>query len=138
MNFFQAQLHYLFGNRPTFKNAKYIGRACYIPFSDGTKIKAEFITRGTHDKYEAVKLSTMNTAEGVIDSICLNFKDYFGGINGSAAGTFTPHIWVCDDSPQWYGSPTYSDKESLADAACEYIGIFQTEQAVNENMAMFM
>lgn len=138
MNFFQEQLKYLLGGRPEFENAKYVGRACYVLFPDGTKVKAEFVTRGTHEKYEALKLTTMNVAEGAVDSTVLDFEDYFGTVKGSTAGTFTPHIWIYNGKAEWYGSPTYSDKEALADAACEYVGLFSPEQTMSENMAMFM
>ena len=68
MNFFQQQLKWILGNQPEFQDAKYVGRACFVPLVDGTRIKAELITRGTHEKYEALKLTAMNKAEGQIDA----------------------------------------------------------------------
>lgn len=75
MNFFQQQLKWILGNQPEFQDAKYVGRACFVPLVDGTRIKAELITRGTHEKYEALKLTAMNKAEGQIDATILEFKD---------------------------------------------------------------
>ena len=57
MNFFQQQLKWILGNQPEFQDAKYVGRACFVPLVDGTRIKAELITCGTHEKYEALKLT---------------------------------------------------------------------------------
>lgn len=74
MNFFQQQLKWILGNQPEFQDAKYVGRACFVPLVDGTRIKAELITRGTHEKYEALKLTAMNKAEGQIDATILEFK----------------------------------------------------------------
>lgn len=90
MNFFQQQLKWILGNQPEFQDAKYVGRACFVPLVDGTRIKAELITRGTHEKYEALKLTAMNKAEGQIDATILEFKDYFAAQKGSTAGAFTP------------------------------------------------
>ena len=69
MNFFEAQLKWMLGNRSEFENAKYVGRACYVPLSNGTNIRAEFVTQGTYQKYEALKLSAINKADGQIDSV---------------------------------------------------------------------
>ena len=98
MNFFQQQLKWILGNQPEFQDAKYVGRACFVPLVDGTRIKAELITRGTHEKYEALKLTAMNKAEGQIDATILEFKDYFAAQKGSTAGAFTPHIWIYRES----------------------------------------
>ena len=91
MNFFQQQLKWILGNQPEFQDAKYVGRACFVPLTDGTRIKAELITRGTHEKYEALKLTAMNKAEGQIDATILEFKDYFAAQKGSTAG-LSPRI----------------------------------------------
>ncbi|MBR3997460.1 MAG: hypothetical protein IKI93_03855 [Clostridia bacterium] len=48
MNYFASQLKWMLGDQPEFKEAKYVGRACFVPLSNGTNIKAEFVTRGTH------------------------------------------------------------------------------------------
>lgn len=138
MNFFQAQLLYFFRGRPEFENAKYVGRSCFVPLSDGTKIKAEFITREIADMYEALKLTAMNKSEGQIDMTILNFKDYFGEVRGSISDPLTPHIWVYGGKAEWYGSPTYADKESIADAACEYVRLFDPEQEEGNDVEMSM
>ena len=124
MNFFQQQLKWILGNQPEFQDAKYVGRACFVPLVDGTRIKAELITRGTHEKYEALKLTAMNKAEGQIDATILEFKDYFAAQKGSTAGAFTPHIWIYREKPEWYGAPGYTEKEELGKAAGEYVRLF--------------
>ena len=116
MNFFQQQLKWILGNQLEFQDAKYVGRACFVPLVDGTRIKAELITRGTHEKYEALKLTAMNKAEGQIDATILEFKDYFAAQKGSTAGAFTPHIWIYREKPEWYGAPGYTEKEELGKA----------------------
>lgn len=134
MNFFQAQLCSIFGDRLEFRNARYVGRACFVPFSDGTRVKAEFVTCGTHQKYEALRLMAINKAEGTVDQTTLNFNDYFQKMNRPNLTDITPHIWIYQGKPEWYGSPTYADKASLADAACEYVGLFAPENEFYEDM----
>lgn len=90
MNFFQQQLKWILGNQPEFQDAKYVGRACFVPLADGTRIKAEFITRGTHERYEALKLTAMNKSEGQIDATVLEFKDYFATPERLNGGEFFP------------------------------------------------
>ena len=135
MNFFQQQLKWLLGNQPEFQDAKYVGRACFVPLADGTRIKAELITRGTHEKYEALKLTAMNKAEGQIDATILEFKDYFAAQKGSTAGAFTPHIWIYREKPEWYGAPGYTEKEELGEAAGAYVRLFMPEQTASAGMA---
>ena len=134
MNFFQQQLKWILGNQPEFQDAKYVGRACFVPLADGTRIKAEFITRGTHERYEALKLTAMNKSEGQIDATVLELKDYFATQKGSTAESFSPHIWVYREKPEWYGMPSYSEKEGLGEAAGEYVRLFGLEQMASSGM----
>lgn len=139
MNFFEAQLKWMLGNRSEFENAKYVGRACYVPLSNGTNIRAEFVTQGTYQKYEALKLSAINKADGQIDSVLLKFEDFCASRPGSTAGTYTPHIWTYNNKSEWYGSPPkYSEKESIADAACDYVRMYSPDQEETYGMTMSM
>lgn len=138
MNFFQEQLSWMLGTQPAFKNAKYIGRACFVPLADGTRIKAEFVTRGTQQKYEALKLTAINKAEGQIDTTVLDFKDFFAEQKESASGTVVPHIWIYREKAEWYGMPQYSEKEALAEAANDYIELFSPMQEKSTAMDMIL
>ena len=53
-NFFQTQLKRFFDSKPEFANAEYVGRACYLDLGNKMKLKAQFVTRSTIDKYEAL------------------------------------------------------------------------------------
>ena len=137
MNYFASQLKWMLGGQPEFKDAKYVGRACFVPLSNGTNIKAEFVTRGTHQKYEAIKLTAINKEDGQIDSTILDFKDFCRSRPGSTAGTYTPHIWTYNDKSEWYGtSPSYSEKEAIGEAASEYVQLFTPEQEEANGMNM--
>lgn len=139
MNYFASQLKWMLGDQPEFKDAKYVGRACFVPLANGTNIKAEFVTRGTHQKYEAIKLTAINKEDGQIDSTILDFKDFCKSRPGSTAGTYTPHIWTYNGESEWYGKPpTYSEKEAIAEAANDYVSLFNPQQAESAGMSMTM
>ena len=137
MNYFASQLKWMLGDQPEFQDAKYVGRTCFVPLSNGTNIKAEFVTRGTHQKYEAIKLTAINKEDGQIDSTVLDFKDFFRSRPGSTAGTYTPHIWTYNEKSEWYGtSPSYSEKEAIGEAASEYVRLFTPELDESNSMNM--
>lgn len=134
MNFFEQQLKSVFNE---LDNVRYIGRACYIPLDHEAKIKAQFVTVGNADKYEALKLSVINGNEGVTDSLMLNFSDYFKQMHGIAIEC-CPHIWNYNGKTEWYGMPTQSEFLSLKEAACDYVKVFQPEQDIYQNEEMEM
>ena len=123
MNFFEQELRNLFHELPEFKDAKYIGRSCIVPIDNELKIKAEFITCGVMDNYEALKLTAINRSDGKVDQLTLHFSDYFQKVK-IFGNLRTPYIWIYNGTPKWYQEPAPSDKEALADAACKYIGVF--------------
>ncbi len=137
MNYFASQLKWMLGDQAEFKDAKYVGRACFVPLSNGTNIKAEFVTRGTHQKYEAIKLTAINKEDGQIDSTVLDFKDFCRSRPGSTAGSYTPHIWTYNDKSEWYGSsPSFSEKQAIGEAANEYVSLFKPQQVESTDMTM--
>ena len=123
MNFYEQQLRNIFGNE--FENTKYIGRACYFSFPDGNKVKAEFVTGGVANQYEALKLTAINRNEGSVDQLTLRFRDYF--TRSSRQGNI-PHIWDDYGKVQWYGTPLGSELAALSDAACDYVHMYEPTQ----------
>ena len=73
LNAMRSQLRILLGNREEFQNAKYIGRACYVPLENGTKIKAQFIISKISNQYDTLQMSAISTEEGVVDKLNLRF-----------------------------------------------------------------
>lgn len=137
MTYFASQLKWMLGNQPEFQDAKYVGRACFVSLANGTNIKAEFVTRGTHQKYEALRLIAINKEDGQIDSTVLDFKDFCRSRPGSTAGSYTPFIWTYNDKSEWYGSsPSFSEKEAIGEAANEYVSLFKPEQKQSPGLNM--
>lgn len=123
MNFFQGELLTLFRGRSEFQDARYVGRACYVPLPDGTKIKAEFVTGMMGNQYDALRLTAISPTEGKMDVELLRFSDYFRKVPRSNLDSITPYMWVYNGKAEWYVAPSKADKEELADAACEYVNL---------------
>jgi len=131
MNFFEKQLRSLIGNQPAFENAKYIGRACVTPLNSGVKLKAEFIIGIIADRYEALKLTAINPADGIIDSLTLRFRDYFCETGGAIR---CPYIVETLRDNRWYSEPNIAEKAALGDAAQDYVELFEQQEAMEINM----
>ena len=136
MNFFQGELLTFFRGRPEFRDARYVGRACYVPLPDGTKIKAEFVTGMMGNQYDALRLTAISPTEGKMDTELLRFSDYFRKVPRSNLESITPYMWVYDGKAEWYVAPSKADKAELADAACEYVNLFTPEQQEQTSMSM--
>ena len=113
MHISENQLRLIVGNQPAFGNAKYIGRACIASLDGGTKLKAEFVTCGTADHYEAIKLTAINSSDGEIDRLLLRFEDYFKK-HTIGASQVTPYIWTYTASHNGIASQPSRKKLLLA------------------------
>lgn len=136
LNALRRQLQTLFHNRSEFEKAKYIGRACYVPLEDGTKIKAEFVTSGTSGQYDTLRMSAINTMEGTVDKLNLRFCDYFKPRPLTYGGEVTPYLWDYQGKVSWYTEPSKLELLALQDAACEYVSLFDQSQEKGYTMGM--
>lgn len=130
MNFFQEELGILTGKNTAFKssNPVFVGRACFIPLTDGRKARMEFVTLGTAGNYEALQISILNPYEGQIDRLQLRFEDYFSKINTNY-GMRPPTIWADQGQALWYGAPDKAEKLALSNAAHAFISLFKKNPA---------
>jgi len=119
MNFFEQQLRSL-TKTAGFKEAitTFAGRVAFLPLSEKCCVRIEFVTCGTVDRYEAIKVTILNTAEGEINALLIRFCDYF-----SKSGGYTPYIWR-NHGYEWYTKPSEADWKSLAKAMHDYIQVF--------------
>ena len=127
-SFLQNELRGILGKREEFGNAAYIGNACYVPLGEGKKMKAEFVTRGVHNHYEAIRLTVLAN-EGKVDANTLNFSDYFEKQRLGSGNTVTPHIWF-DNGFEWYKTPTAEDIKNIGEAAAGYVTLFTSEELI--------
>ncbi len=126
MNFFEIQ-HKTITKDTAFKSCScsYLGRSCYIALSGGQYARLDFVTRGTHDKYEGYEITILDKNKGCIDKLRLLFADYFATPSGRCSGTPIPYIWIGNGKAEWYVSPTSSEIKKLAQAVREYIRLFE-------------
>ena len=126
MNFFEQQ-HRVITKDSAFKSItpSFIGRSCYIPLSDGRLARMDFATCGTSGEFECYEIAILDKNKGCIDKLRLRFRDYFAAQPGGCSNTNVPHIWIYQGKASWYGSPTASEIKKLAQAAREYIKLFE-------------
>ena len=76
MTFFERELRKIV--EPTYPDATFVGRACYVRLSDMNRAKIEFVTCGMADHYEALQMSILNRRDGQVDALRLRFADIWG------------------------------------------------------------
>lgn len=133
MNFFEQQLRNIFNGSEHSDDIKYIGRSCYIPLDEATKVKATFISTLISNQYDALRLEVLNRNDGAVDKLTLRFADYF---TRSTNQNNCPHLWENDEKACWYGTPFGSELSALSDAANEYVGVFAHEPELTQNEEM--
>lgn len=130
MNFFEGELRKLFGDGKTISSPSFAGRACLGTLGKDLRVRAQFVTTGYADHYDALKITVMNRTEGEVDSLLVKFRDVLGKkmIPGNPYfknGLF-PHIWVCDGKAEWYAyQPTQADRNLLRQQVSEYLDPFR-------------
>ena len=69
-------------------------------------MRAEFVTLGHADHYAALRLTLLDSNQGVVDKLTLRFKDVWGKQkipnNPYLRDGVDPHIWVDGDRIDWY------------------------------------
>ena len=128
MNFFEQELRKLAGQSNALADPHFIGRALYDTVGDNLRAKIQFVTIGTHEKYEALKITMLNSAEGEIDSNLIRFRDLWGAKpvnNPNFPDGVVPYIWTYNGESEWYAyKPTPDDYEVLAGSVDEYLDLF--------------
>ena len=129
-NFFEQELRKLFGDGEIIHDPVFAGRACVGGLDAGRQVRAEFVTMGHADHYEALRLTLMDNDLGVVDKLTLLLKDVWGKQkipnNPYLKSGVDPYIWVNDDKADWYAYyPTPADYQVLRQAASDYLGAFQ-------------
>ena len=129
-NFFEQELRKLFGDGAVIHDPVFVGRACLGGLDAGRQVRAEFVTMGYADHYEALRLTLLDNDLGVVDKLTLRLKDVWGKKaipnNPYLKSGVNPHIWVDGDRIDWYAyHPTPADFQALRQAANEYLRTFR-------------
>ena len=132
-NFFEGELQKLFGDGAVIRDPTYSGRACFGALSKDLRGRAEFVTTGIMDHYDALKLTVLNRTEGAVDTLLLRFRDVWGKKpvprNPNFRDGITPHIWRDGEKFEWYAyRPVAADYKTLQKAAAQYLDVYQDRQ----------
>lgn len=137
MNFFEQELRKFFSKYHAFDDVKFIGKACYGTLGEKTRMKLEFVTLGTHQKYEGIKATVIDINDGVIDTLTLKFSDAWGKKklnNPNFRDGIEPYIWIYNEKAEWYAyQPTNADYKVMAESVSDYAELFkeQTQEMRN-------
>ena len=130
-NFFEQELRKLFGDGKIIDDPAFSGRSCFGTLGKDLRVRAQFITTGVSDEYDALKLSVLNRTEGQVDALVLKLKDLLGrkpvpGNPNFFPNGVSPYIWNDYGKLEWYAfRPTAADYEKIRQAAEQYLGVFR-------------
>ncbi len=128
-NFFEQELRRLFGDGGVIEDPRFTGRICVGTLGGGPRVRAEFVTMGYANQYEALKLTVLNRTDGPVDALVLRFKDIWGRkavSNPNFPGGMLPHVWENGDRFEWYVyRPTADDYQILRQTAGDYLDVFR-------------
>lgn len=139
-NFFEQELRRLFGDGEIIQDPKFVGRACLGDLGGELRVRAEFITTGYADHYEALRLVVLKRTEGEIDRLVLRMKDVIGVKQVRGNPNFpegvSPYIWDDRGEAGWYAfHPTAADYQALRQAAGDYLDVFRERVQERERPA---
>ena len=132
-NFFERELGRVFGDGQVIRDPTYSGRACLGTLGKDLRVRAQFITTGYADHYDALKITVLNRTDGPVDTLVLKLKDLLGmkpvpGNPYFPTGV-APHIWLDQGKPEWYAfQPTAADYDTIRQAAKQYLDVFRDRQ----------
>ena len=132
-DFFEQELQKLFGDGKIIGDPTYSGQACFGTLGKDLRARVEFVTLGTADQYEALRLTVLNRTGGQVDAMTLNLKDLLGvkpvPDNPGFPKGVAPQIWFDFGKADWHiYRPTADDYETIRRAAEKYLGVFRDHQ----------
>jgi len=133
MTFFEQELRRIAKACEDLPDPIFTGRACYADLGGDNRVKLQFVTYGTHEKYEALEATILNRTGGKVDSLLFFFSDVWGSKpvkNSNFRKGVEPHISTYQGKSNWYAyRPTDVDIEELAAEASAYFYVF-TERSL--------
>ena len=107
----------------------YSGRACLGTLGKDLRVRAQFVTSGYADHYDALKITVLNRTDGPVDTLMLKLRDVWGKksvSNPNFRDGIYPHIWDDHGKADWYVyRPTEADYKTIRQAVGEYLGVFR-------------
>ena len=129
INAFEQELRKIVS--PSYPDAAYVGRACYVRLSEMNRAKIQFISTHMASQYDALRLTILNRDEGNVDNLILRFSDLLGKkhtSNPNFRDGVVPHLWDDGGHISWYVyQPSNRDYEELSDVVGSYLEVFQEQ-----------
>lgn len=128
MNFFEGELHRMFGGNDIIHDPKIVGRTLLGKIDDDLRVKLQFVSTEVHKHYDAIQVSILNRTDGFVDRETMLFGDIIGVKNTNISGRVNPYMWEEGVGKEyWYTPVTASDKALIADTVLDYVGMYQSE-----------
>jgi hypothetical protein len=133
MNYFEHELRRIAKACDGLINPTFAGRACYGDLGGDNRVKLQFVTQGTHEQYEALKVTIIKRTEGDIDSLLFRFRDTWGKKYNHGYQDGIPYIWTYQGKSEWYCYyPTDADIKQLAAEVGTYLAVFTDRSLIPE------
>ena len=136
MNCFEQELRRVVGACGGIMNPIFTGRACYADLGGDNRGKIQFVTQGTHEKYEALEVKILNRSEGEVDAVLFRFADIWGKkqvSNPNFQDGIIPHIATYNEKSEWYVyRPTDADIKQLTAGVGAYLDLFTDHSLIPE------
>ena len=133
MNLFEHERKMMFDDTDVIKDVKICGKTLLGKLDDELRIKLQFVATLIAGQYDAIKVTVINRTEGAVDTEIFKFSDIIGQQNRGALSAVNPHIWVCNDKPDWYIPVTASQKVEMADKILSYVSMYRSQNMGMEN-----
>ena len=128
MNFFEQQMRQMFGDTDIIREPKFIGKTMIGKLDDELLVKLQFISSFNSTEYTAVQASVINRTEGVVDNQTFEFSDLIGIQIFDSGEKVEPHMWERGGNSDWFIPVTDAQKEQIACAVLDYVGMYQEEE----------
>lgn len=128
MNFFEGELHRMFGSNDIIHDPKIVGRTLLGRLDDDLRVKLQFVSTEVHKHYDAIQVSILNRTDGLVDRETMLFGDIIGTKMTRSSDKVNPYMWEESiGKAYWYTPLTISDKVQIADTVLGYVGMYQSE-----------
>jgi len=137
MNFFEQELRRVAGACKGIINPTFAGRACYGDLGGDNRVKLQFVTQGTHERYTALEATVLNRLDGKVDTLLFRFGDVWGNKTHRGLHDEPPRIWTDQGKSEWYSYyPTDADMKKLATELGGYLDVFIDRSVIPEKTSV--
>ena len=133
MTFFETELIKMFGKNTTLSDIRCVGNTLMGRLTSDTIAKISIITTGYADHYTSTLIQVINSHEGEVDRLGINFSEAFGYSRKKGI-----YIWNDNGDCSWYNfKPSPKNYEAINHAAQQYLEMFcEPVQGMGMNMSM--